>query len=106
MIRSSSSIHAASSCVLLAPAGQHGDAASHDVEPRALLLDEPCASPGEGPALVSPAVGDGAPAAVPLLEQPARLLLRRVGLLHGRRPAGCRNLGPAERGGRKYRVRC
>jgi hypothetical protein len=64
---------------VLAPAHQHRDAAAHDVEPRALLLDEPRAPPGEGrPALVGAAHAHARLAAAPLpAEQPAaaRLLI-------------------------------
>jgi hypothetical protein len=74
-----------SGVLALAPAHQHRDAPAHDVEPRALLLDEPRAPPGEGPALAA-AVGAHAHAplaAAPLPEQPARLLLGCCKELHG-----------------------
>lgn len=69
--------------MVLVPADEHRDAAAHDVEPRALLLDEPHAPAGEGrPALAGAAVAAAAhahrhlaaaAAAAPLLVQPARL---------------------------------
>ena len=67
---------------VLAPAHQHRDAPAHDVEPRALLLDEPRAPPGEGSALAAVAAHGGL-AAAPLPEQPARLLLGCCKELHG-----------------------
>jgi len=68
---------------VLAPAHEHRDAPAHDVEPRALLLDEPRAPPGEGSALAVAAHARLA-AAAPLPEQPAaRLLLGCCKELHG-----------------------